>query len=331
MQARHIAPVLTITLNPAIDLELSVPAWNPKQVMRAIQSRRSAGGKGLNVARVLTTLGIPAVAACVVGDLEGEIFIGLARHEKFQIAPLRIKGPTRTNLTISATGKPLCKINQPGPKMGASEWRQIKSELAALMPGRSWVVITGAPPPGLKASAYAELTRLAHTANARVALDCGGPVLRHALQACPDLIKPNRSELAETVGRSLTNRSSILKAIRELQARGARQLIVTNGPRAVYGLSETPKDIFMLHPPRVKASGVVGAGDAFLAGLIAGLTKKDVLRKCLNLALACGVATSTLPDPLFPKKLEIERWLGMINGSNQSECGRDNKTFHFHG
>src|SRR5688572_22813154 len=109
--------VLTITINPAIDLHMSVPQWNPRGVMRASQSLRSAGGKGLNVARVLSTLGVPVTAACVVGGVDAKIFMELARSEKFEVKPLKISGSTRTNLTISTDGKPICKINQAGPRI----------------------------------------------------------------------------------------------------------------------------------------------------------------------------------------------------------------------
>jgi 1-phosphofructokinase len=283
--------------------------------MRTERVSRGAGGKGLNVARVLTTLGVPALATCPLGGAERPVFESLLAPAKFAFQALEIAGDVRTNVTLSAAGKSVCKVNQPGPRISAHEWHALKTELATLCAGKAWVVIAGAPAPGLPTGAYAELTRLAHAAGAQVALDCAGPALAAALAEHPDLIKPNRTELAATVGRNLPTRAALLKAMREMQSRGARRVVVTDGGRALWGLptaTDAAPGLCRVQPPRVAVQGVVGAGDACLAGLIAALLRGRPLAEALKWGAACGAATSALPDPQFPTRREIKAALARV-------------------
>jgi hypothetical protein len=162
--------------------------------------RRGAGGKGVNVSRVLGTLGVGSTAAIALGGPDAGVYLNLLGEPGFEVAALDSPGPTRTNVVIGRPGRPPLKINQPGPRWSRRDWEAVAGQLEAMMIGRAWVAICGSLPGGLPAGAYARLVRGAHRAGARVALDAEGPALAAAIAARPDLLKPNRDELAATFG-----------------------------------------------------------------------------------------------------------------------------------
>lgn len=293
------SPVLTVTLNPAIDLHLAVEEWPREDMARAAEVRRAAGGKGVNVARVLGELGVAAEAFCLVGDTpDSAVFLSLLAGLPFTAAPFEIPGALRTNVTLTRLrdGRRL-KVNQPGPTLTPALWRRVETAIGALLPGRRWLVLSGALPPGAPADAYARLARLAHRQHVAVALDCAGPALLAALPQRPDLIKPNREELSDTLGAPCRSRRAITAAARDLQRRGAGWVIVSGGGAEC--LAFTDAEAFRAQPPAIKAGNPMGGGDSLLAGFLAGIISGQPFPEALRLGLAAGAATAARPNTLF--------------------------------
>lgn len=174
------------------------------------------------------------------------------------------------------------------------------------MRNRRWIALSGALPPGVPVNAYAQLIRAAHRAGACCAIDGSGPALRRALAARPDLVRINREELAEVLEmplKSLRSRAATLDAARRLIGMGAAMAAVTDGPKRA--LFITGDATWTVRPPRIEAQGALGAGDAMLAGLLAGFMKNDAPAEAFKLALACGAASASLPETQFPTRRQI--------------------------
>jgi len=291
--------VLTVTLNPAIDLNLVVPDWPRGDVGRATRVWREAGGKGINVARMLAELGVAATAFCVLGGPDAEVFRALLAGVKFELHTCPIAEATRTNVTLTCERRhENIKVNQSGPRATAREWRRIEADFKALLPGRAWVVFSGALAPGMATDAYARLTRLAHRAGARVALDCAGAPLSAALTEGPDLIRLNRAELAATVGVAGASRRAILAAARRLLRGDVGAVVISHGAGECLALERG--EAWAARPPAIQSGGgPMGAGDSMMAGLVAALLRGRPFADALRLGLACGAATAALPDTRF--------------------------------
>lgn len=306
-------PVLTVTLNPVIDLNLEVEDWGRTEFSRALASRRAAGGKGVNVSRVLSELNVASTAAVVVGGPDAQVFLSLLAGAGFEVAPFHVAEPTRTNVVLSARRRPhQVKINQAGPHISAQEWRAIEAWITALMPGRRWVVLSGALPPGLPARAYARLVKAARRHGCRVALDCEGESLRLGLKEKPDLIKPNRDELSRTLGRPCRTRQAALDAARAMMDSGASTVVVSHGSGTCMAVNHQGR--WEATPPAIELGSPVGCGDSMVAGLIAGLDARldtsdgaETLGEALRLSVACGAACAQAPDTVLARRAAIKR------------------------
>jgi 1-phosphofructokinase family hexose kinase len=311
-------PILTLTLNPAIDLHLRLADGRRREVSRAIGTARAAGGKGVNVARVLAALGVPATAAVALGGPDAVVYRALlaeaaAGRGGFQSAFLPAGGPTRTNVTIavgasSARAARRMKINQSGPAWNAADWKTALARIDRLARGRQWIVLAGAPPPGVPASAYRRLIDLAHAAGARCAIDADGLALRAALAAKPDLLRINLEECAALLRiapAKLRARRDRIAAVRRLLARGIGLVVISAGRGET--LLASPDGVWVGASPRIAARGPLGAGDAMLAGLLASLIANHSPERALQLGLACGAATAALDETAFPTRPQIAK------------------------
>jgi 1-phosphofructokinase family hexose kinase len=319
-------PILTITLNPAIDLHLRIADTRPREVVRALGATRSAGGKGVNVARVLATLGVRATAAVALGGADGAVWRSLLEDEldgigeraRFEAAVLAGGSFTRTNVTIAsgadAAARRRFKINQAGPAWSGEEWAAAKKKIAGLARGRKWVVLAGTPPPGVPPDAYRQIIETAHAAGARCAIDASGEALRRALAARPDLVRINREELAETLRIPMAELRSPRRRIvaaRRLIRRGVGMVALTDGPREA--LLARGDGVDRAKPPSVIVRGAMGAGDAMLAGLIAGFEQGRTTGEALRLAVACGAATAAETETAFPSLRRIDAMLKRVD------------------
>lgn len=170
--------ILTVTLNPAIDSNLVVDGLGKKEKHMILESRRVAGGKGINVSRVLSRLGTPNQAFVVLGGKSGKAFEALARREHLRLATVRIAAETRTNLTIveKRSGRQF-KLNQPGSRVSPSELRRIGSALRKKIRSASIVVFSGSLPPGVPPRFLADMIRFANRLGKRTVADTSGPAL----------------------------------------------------------------------------------------------------------------------------------------------------------
>ncbi len=187
--------ILTVTLNAALDVTYRVPRLVPPSVMRVDHVHQQAGGKGVNVARVLASAGVPACATGLAGGIRGAaIRDGLAAagvRDEFE----EIAGDSRQTVVVIDRDGRLSEFDEPGPEVRSAEWARFQKRYARVVQDARVVVLSGSLPPGIPADAYAILAAVARAAAAEVIVDAGGPPLRLACAASPQIVKPNEREL----------------------------------------------------------------------------------------------------------------------------------------
>ncbi len=310
--------ILTVTLNAAVDTTLALRgalAVGASQTAEGVV--RLPGGKGVNVARVLHTLGLPVRAIGLSGGSAARVIAEGLAAEDIAASFLPISGASRTNVALvnstdgadgadGADGDPrVTEINEPGPTVTAAEGERFLAHLDGLLPGAPALVLSGSLPPGLPDDYYARLIERAHAVGVPALLDTSGRALRPGLAAGPLLVKPNETEAAQLTGRAVRGVDDAVAAA-ALRAMGAGAVALTLG--AMGAVLVTADGAW--HGRVAVAGGVspVGSGDAFLAGLLAGLvgatTRKEapdvaralthevVVRDALARAVACGAANT---------------------------------------
>ena len=307
--------ILAVTLNPALDVTHHVRHADWDGVNRPHRVLTRPGGKGLNVARVLRTLGADVRAIGLAGGLDGQaVREGLAAAGvPATFTP--IAGPTRRTFTVvdEAAGR-VAAFNEPGPAVAHGEYRRFRTLFGRALAGCSVAVLSGSVPPGVPATGYAALTKTAAAAGVPVILDADGPALRHALAAGPAVVKPNLAELERAAGRLLRaggepDLAAVADAARELTAAGAGAAVVSLGPR---GLLAVTADGAWLAAPAARAAGnPTGAGDAVVAGLALGLSLgrswEERLRACAALGAAAVAAPAAGDISLDDYHRELDR------------------------
>lgn len=280
--------ILTVTLNTALDLTYGVPALVPHTSHRVGDISERPGGKGLNVARVLSALGHETVVTGFAGGATGAVLRELLADLPPRDALVPVAGNTRRTIAVvdASTGD-TTQLNEPGPLVSADEWAAFLATYEKLLADADAVALCGSLPPGIHVGAYAELVRIARAAEVPVLLDTSGEPLRRGIAARPDLIKPNADELAQ-----LTGSRDPLRATRDARRRGAHGVIASLGADGM--LAVTPEGAWRAAPPDRVAGNPTGAGDSAVAGLLSGLVEglswPDRLRRAVALSTATVLA-----------------------------------------
>ncbi|CAM5467421.1 1-phosphofructokinase family hexose kinase [Streptomyces atroolivaceus] len=283
--------ILTVTLNTALDLTYAVPALVPHTSHKIHAVAERPGGKGVNVARVLSALGHETVVTGFAGGATGAVLrdlLGALPHGPVD-ALVAVSGNTRRTVAVvdGSTGD-TTQLNEPGPHIGADEWAAFLQTFGELLPRAEAVALCGSLPPGIHVGAYAELIRLARAAGVPVLLDTGGEPLRRGIAARPDLVKPNAAELAQ-----LTGAREPLRATHDARRRGARSVVASLGADGL--IAVTPEGVWRAAPPSAVRGNPTGAGDSAVAGLLSALA--EGLGWPERLARAVALSTATVMAP----------------------------------
>jgi 1-phosphofructokinase len=268
--------IATVTPNPSVDWTCEISTLVRGAVHRMTGEHQEPSGKGVNVARALTRNGVPAVAVLPIGGAEGAEFEVLLRAEKVAYVAVPVAGSLRVNISLTEPDGTATKINAVGPTLRDEETELLLAAAGAAAQGATWLLGSGSLPPGMSIEFYARLGTSVRRSGARFALDSSGPALIAGLPARPHVIKPNVDELSEAVGRPVVTVGDAVEAARELMALGARSVVVSlgrNGALLVDGLGVLHALAHVAHP-----KSTIGAGDALLAGYLAGSLSRDADR-----------------------------------------------------
>lgn len=291
--------IFTVTLNPAIDREYTVPALTFDDVLRASDIRVDAGGKGFNVSRLLATLGQPSTALGFVGGKSGEWLQKELWRFGIKSDFVWVQSETRTNTTIvTPDGDHYLKVNEKGPLVSEAARNQLIKQISeAVFPGSIWV-LAGSLPKGVPVSFYADLTRLIQEKEGLVFLDTSGEALSTGCTAGPDWIKPNQTEAAV-----ITGEEGLLGSVNYFQSQGINNTVISLGKDgAIAALSE---ELWHLTPPRIEEKNPIGAGDAMVGGIVWGISQGLSAIEACTWGIACGAMAASKSGTDFGTKEEI--------------------------
>ncbi len=294
--------IVTVTPNPSIDRTLLVPAVRRGEVIRVQSASSEAGGKGINVSRALADMGVATIAVAPASTTTRARLDGLL-DGAFTLRTVPIDGDIRVNLSLVEPDGTVTKVNEPGPTLGEREAAALLDAVVEVVlealstasrdSSESWVVGCGSLPPGLPESFYADLAARLPT-DVRVAVDADRGALRAVARSAIALVKPNRAELEELSGRDLPTLGEVVDAAAELVAGGPERALVSLGPDGALVVdrggachAEAPID---------DVANPVGAGDALLAGFLAGGGTAAALPR----AVAWSVAACRSPGTRMP-------------------------------
>lgn len=265
------AHILTITMNPSIDISTSVEQLIPSRKLRCAPARRDPGGGGVNVARVVKRLGHDVTALFPAGGETGTQLQRLIAAEDIREIAVTIAEDTREDFTVvETTSGHEYRFVSPGPTLSEAEWRACL-DTATTLPGPIDVIVaSGSLPPGVPEDFCAGLAEIARARSAAFALDVSGPPLRAALGHGVDLVKPSLRELRELTGDPLDDPRSYVAACRSLAQDGrARMFALTLGGQGA--ILATREGVWRAWPLPIRAVSTVGAGDSFLAAMVCAL------------------------------------------------------------
>ncbi|WP_308388771.1 1-phosphofructokinase [Acidithiobacillus sp. AMEEHan] len=307
------ANIVTLTLNPAVDVSYEFAQLLPDQKTHASSTRFDPGGNGINVARALKELFVCAHSCCVVAGHVGRLLQTLLRHSLDDPHCVEVIGETRINATLLQQDPAVqYEVTGQGPLLSSLVLEEVRSKVCSLA-DIGIAVLTGSLPPGVPADFYAQLIEQLRQQGARVILDANGEALQRGIAAKPFLIKPNAHELRQLSGKSLSTREEMIAAARQVQQQGIDYVCVSLGGEGALLIGS--EQSFFANAPRIQIRSTVGAGDSMVAGLVAAFAQGQRPEEALRLAVACGSATAAQPgtsifthndlDPLL-RQIEVE-------------------------
>lgn len=297
--------VVTLTLNPALDVATSVAKVEPVHKLRCGAPRFDPGGGGINVARVVHRLGGSALCVYPAGGSTGERLTSLLEAEGAPAAPVAIAGETREsfNVTDRADGSEY-RFVLPGPQLSARELERCLEDAVAAAHRGGFLVASGSLPPGAPPGTLGDLAKRARAGGLRLVVDTSGPALAAALTGGVHLVKPNLRELSDHLGAPLPDAASRLQACRDLIASGAAEIVALS-LGAEGALLVSAQEAWTVAAVAIRPASTVGAGDSFLAGLVWALSQDMGLADALRHGAAAGAATLLSPGTELCRRDEV--------------------------
>lgn len=309
--------IYTVTFNPAVDYVMRVNDYTVGKTNRAQAEEIRFGGKGINVSLILRELGAESVALGFIAGFTGDALRQYLEDRGVHSELIRLeRGMTRINVKLITECE--TEINGGGPDIPPQALEMLTEKLDTLREGDT-LVLSGSVPRSLPFDMYEQIMRRLAGREIRIAVDAERELLRRILPYRPFLIKPNRAELSDIVGRVLTNTEEIEAAARDLQAQGARNVLVSLGRDGAMLVDEQGE---VHHSPTAGADippvSTVGAGDSMVAGFLCGVARG--YGHALRLGIAAGSATACSAG--LGTRDQIESFLRELTEKSKQECVR---------
>ncbi|MFM0777384.1 tagatose-6-phosphate kinase [Streptococcus suis] len=287
--------ILTITLNPSVDIAYQLDTFHLDTVNRVEKVQKTAGGKGLNVTRVLKQIGEDVVATGFIGGEIGSYVKKQLTRNDIKNSFVEIGSETRNCIAVLHDGKQT-EILEQGPTIQEHEAMNFIEHLEIILNNVDVVVISGSLPKGLASNYYVEIVELCKKRGVAVVLDCSGEALKNVLesQQKPTVIKPNTEELSQLIGKEVTDDIQELKSVLSGQLfQGIDWIVVSLGAQGAF--AKHNDKFYRVRIPKIKVVNPVGSGDSTVAGIAASLVH-------------------ALPDTELLKKANV---LGMLNAQEE--------------
>jgi 1-phosphofructokinase family hexose kinase len=304
--------IYTLTLNPAVDRELTVASVEFDAVLRASESRVDYGGKGFNVSRLLKSLGAASTAVGFLGGRSGELLQHGLQDLGIGTDFVWVAGETRTNISIvTESHDHYIKVNEKGPQVGQASQDELLAKIDAITRPGDWWVLAGSLPPGVGDDFYARIVRVLNRHQAKAVLDATSESLRLGCGERPYLVKPNSEEAAALTGLPMASTPEIARAAAEIQAMGAQNVVISMGKAGA--LLRTAQGTWLVGSPKVQEKNPIGAGDSMVGGLVWALTENIPLRESLGWGVASGAATASQGGTEVGSRERIQHLVGQVS------------------
>jgi len=304
--------IVTLTINPAVDVSTSVRKMLPFTKMRCAEAQRDPGGGGINVARVLKRLGTEATAIYPAGGATGQTLAALVEREAVRSIVIPTSNDTREDITIfDETTREQFRLVFPGASLSEFEWQQCLDAVSRISPQTAFVIASGSLPAGVPADFYGRVAR-ASTGAAKVIVDTSGVSLKAALDVGVYLIKPNLREFQELAGISAADEPSLVEAGRRLFDHYRIEIIALS--MAAGGALLMTRDLALrANGLAIAPVSVSGAGDSFLGAMVSSLANGEPLDTALRYGVAGGSAALLSPGTGLCLGEDVHRLASSVN------------------
>lgn len=282
--------ILSITMNPSLDKVYLVNGFSVGKVFRTKEYTATAGGKGLNVARVVEAMGYDITATGLLGGLNGQFINNKLKEIDIKNEFVDISGETRTCLNITDnSNKTTTEVLESGPEIEGKEIEKFLNKYKKLVEKADVITASGSLPVGLPEDFYRSLIRIANERNKKFILDTSDEYLKEALKEKPYMINPNEEEISYLFKDGFKKIEDYINPLFKFKNMGITLPIITLGKKGAVGLHQ--EKIYHFQPPEVEPVNVVGSGDAFVAGCAIGLLGDDYI-EAIKTGMACGIANT---------------------------------------
>lgn len=303
--------ITTVTLNAAIDKTYWISPFQVGKTNRISKQRIEPGGKGVNSAKVLSSLGVKVTVTGFVGGTNGSKLKRLLSEYPIQQRWKEVDGETRTCLNLIDESQSMeTELLEKGLQINHEDWEGFKELLKTIAAESSLVLISGSLPDGLGSGAYRELVSMIRNLGISVGVDASGSALRDCIASRPTIIKPNIHELEEYCGKPLVSQKEIIEEARNLYKRGISYVFVSMGKEGAIGISNN--GIYKAHLAPIKAVNTVGCGDATFAGIALVLEKSKDIVMALKSGMAAGMANALSEGAGIVREKNYEKFFEKI-------------------
>jgi len=303
--------IVTLTLNPAIDHNVTADRLVFEDRGYILSTSESAGGRGINASCVINSFGGKTLAVVTCGGASGERFRDFLCHCGYPVETVPVENEIRTNLTITDRQGLTVKLNHPGPSLSREELDRFEAAVERNLAGASWLMICGSVPPGVPPGFYAKLVRLARERGVKTLLDTDGEALMEGVEAGPTVVAPNQQEAERLLNAALITRGHFLDAAARIGQMGAECVILSLGSRGAVGVCKN--DVVEVVPPRVDAVCPIGSGDALAAAFVWAMDASGDFTDALRWGVAAGTASARLPGVTFASLAQTKELYARVN------------------
>lgn len=307
--------IATVTLNPAVDKTYTSARMLPGQANRMDSVKSIAGGKGINVAKVLRQYGYPVKTLGFLGGYTGKFIEDYLSKAGALCCFTPIEGSTRHTINILSQDGYVTELLEPGPDISEKEQKQFLADFELGIADCSLVILSGSAPEHIPAEIYFDLIMRARILGKKIILDSGGEYLKRSINACPFMVKPNIKGLEVLTGRKARSLEDIIGAALQMGGRGIAHVMVSMGAKGLLYVAD--RQILYAKAPAVKAVNTVGCGDSVVAAFAmayeSGMSDAELLRYCVGISAANATTLESAVIPMekaeeLMKKVEITRY-----------------------
>lgn len=310
--------IVTLTINPALDVSTSVEKVIPDRKMRCSKAEREPGGGGINVSRAIKRLGGRSTAVFLAGGETGKLLQSLLNEEGVNSRPITFEETMRESFSVleDSSGHQFRFIT-PGPTIEEKIWSQCLNQLAQISPNPEYIVGSGSIPPGVPEDFYAYAVEKAKEIGAKFILDTHGKPLKSAGKGIC-LIKANMNEIQELLGEEVKDEIHLAQSMEKLIQEGFSEIIVVS-LGAAGALMVSQEGTCKINAPMVPIRSRVGAGDSMVAGIVMGLAQRRSLREALMFGVAAGSAAVKTPGSELCRGEDARNLFEQIKKENEKK------------